>query len=236
MTELVFLKDSYKTTLNAIVTRVEDSWLEFDRTIFYPLGGGQPGDTGTLTTTDGACHQITDTRKGDGDASIRHQLTTDSHSISEGMNVELAIDWERRYRLMRMHTCLHVMASLIPVMVTGGSVGEQKSRLDFNLGDHKIDKESLTDKLNALIQSADNVQIESINESELDENPELVRTMSVQPPRGTGKIRMIRIGKIDYQPCGGTHLHNIREIGTARVSKIENKGRQNRRVHVVLED
>jgi len=236
MTELTYLEDSYQTTLSAIVTRVEDDWLEFDRSIFYPLGGGQPGDTGTVTTSDGVFHNIIDTRKGELAGSIRHQLTTAAHSISKGMNVELEIDWERRYRLMRMHTCLHVMASLIPVMVTGGSVGEHKSRLDFDLGDHKIDKDTLTGQLNALIQSASDVQIDSIDESELDENPELVRTMSVQPPRGTGKIRMIRIGTIDYQPCGGTHLRNIKEIGSVRVSKIESKGRQNRRVHVVLED
>ena len=127
------------------------------------------------------------------------------------------------------------MASLIPVMVTGGSVGEQKSRLDFDLGNFQIDKEELNRGLTELIAKASPVLVESIREEELDQNPQLVRTMSVQPPRGTGSIRMIRIENIDYQPCGGTHLKNISEIGQARISKIENKGRRNRRVHLVLD-
>ena len=146
------------------------------------------------------------------------------------------LDWERRYRLMRMHTGLHVMASLVPVMVTGGSVGAEKSRLDFDLRDYQIDKEDLNQRLTELISSAKPVRIESILEEDLDKNPQLVRTMSVQPPRGTGTIRMIRIENIDYQPCGGTHLKNISEIGKARISKLENKGKRNRRVHLVLDD
>ncbi|MEK9821557.1 MAG: alanyl-tRNA editing protein, partial [Gammaproteobacteria bacterium] len=146
------------------------------------------------------------------------------------------IDWQRRHRHMRMHTAMHLLGSLIPVPVTGGKVGEEKSRLDFNLGDHQIDKEDLTAQLNALVASAKDVGIESITENELDENPGLVRTMSVQPPRGVGDIRMIRVADIDYQPCGGTHVKNIGEIGRIRVSKIENKGRQNRRVHLIFDD
>lgn len=236
MTEPVFYQDSYLRTLSATVTNINDDWMELDRTIFYPLGGGQPGDTGTLTTQDGITFNIIDTRKGEQPGSILHQLESMTHPLKTGMTVNLEIDWQKRYRLMRMHTCLHVMASLIPVMVTGGSVGQDKSRLDFNLGELKLDKEQLTKQLNELISSAKDVGIDSIDEAELDKNPDLVRTMSVQPPRGTGSIRMIKIDGVDYQPCGGTHVKNIAEIGQVIVSKIENKGKQNRRVHVRLED
>ncbi len=235
MTTAVFYEDSYLKSLEATVVNSADDWVEFDRTIFYPLGGGQPGDTGNLTTSTGETFQIVDTRKGETPTTIVHQLEKPTRLIQPGMEVKLNLDWDRRYRLMRMHTCLHVMASLIPVMVTGGSVGELKSRLDFDLGDHQLNKEQLTEQVNELIRSARPVLIESIDETELDRKPELVRTMSVQPPRGTGKIRMIRIEGIDFQPCGGTHLRNISEIGTVTVAKIENKGRQNRRVHIQLD-
>ena len=137
---------------------------------------------------------------------------------------------------MRMHTCMHLLGSLIPVPVTGGSVGAEKSRLDFDIGDNQLDKEDLTIRLNELVQSETTLAFESITDEELDQNPSLVRTMSVQPPRGAGTIRMIRIGDIDYQPCGGTHLSNTSEIGPVRVSKIENKGKRNRRVHLVFDD
>ena len=149
--------------------------------------------------------------------------------------LSLAIDWDRRYRLMRMHTSMHLLGSLIPVPVTGGKVGAEKSRLDFNLGDHQLDKEELTEQMNALIQAGYDIGLEAITEAELDDNPGLVRTMSVQPPRGVGDIRMVRVKDVDFQPCGGTHVGNTREIGRVRISKIENKGRQNRRVQLVLE-
>ena len=136
---------------------------------------------------------------------------------------------------MRMHTSMHLLGSLIPVPVTGGQVGAEKSRLDFDLGEHQLDKEDLTIKMNALIDAGHEIRFESITDAELDENPALVRTMSVQPPRGVGDIRMVRVLDVDYQPCGGTHVNNTSEIGKIRVSKIENKGKHNRRVHLVLE-
>ena len=235
MTIAVFYEDAYQRELAAKVTQVGQEWIELDRTIFYPNGGGQPGDSGTFVTTEGAELQVIDTRKGEDQGSIRHQLATTQHSVSVGDQLTTRIDWERRYRLMRMHTSLHLLTSLIPVAVTGGSVGEEKSRVDFDLGEHQIDKEDLTLRLNRLIDAAHAVQIGTIREEDLDENPELVRTMSVQPPRGSGEIRMVRIVDVDYQACGGTHLRNCREIGRLRVAKVENKGKHNRRVHLVLD-
>jgi misacylated tRNA(Ala) deacylase len=235
MTDAVFYEDSYLRTLSAEVTVVDAESIELSRTIFYPNGGGQPGDTGTFTSSNGEEYAVVDTRKGAAPGTIVHHLSSAEHNLKVNDEVTTTLDWERRYRLMRMHTGLHVMASLIPVMVTGGSVGAEKSRLDFDLGDYQIDKDDLNQRLTELISSAKPVSIESILEEDLDKNPQLVRTMSVQPPRGTGSIRMIRIEDIDYQPCGGTHLRNISEIGKARVSKIENKGKRNRRVHLVLD-
>jgi misacylated tRNA(Ala) deacylase len=235
MTMQIFYQDAYQQQLDATVTAAEQVWIELDRTIFYPMGGGQPGDRGVFIAADGRELPVIDTRKGEGDGSVRHQLATVDHHLHPGDPITARIDWERRYRLMRMHTSMHLLSSLIPVEVTGGSVGEEKSRLDFNLGDFQIDKEDLTRKLNELIQAAHPIEIGTIREAELDENPELVRTMSVQPPRGSGEIRMVRIKDVDYQACGGTHLHNTGEIGALRVVKIENKGKRNRRVHLVLD-
>ena len=230
-----FYEDSYLKELTAIVTAVNDEWVELDATIFYPLGGGQPGDTGTLTGTDGKTHKVLDTRKGDTFEQIKHQLDTGDHGLKPGDPVDIAIDWERRYKHMRMHTCMHLLGSLIPVPVTGGSVGANKSRLDFDLGEYTLDKEDLTTRINALVAEAHPVAFGTITEAELDERPELVRTMSVQPPRGVGDIRTVRIEGVDYQPCGGTHVNNTSEVGVVRISKIENKGKRNRRVHLLFE-
>ncbi len=231
----VYYDDSYLTKLRATVTAVEGEWIELDQTIFYPLGGGQPGDTGQVCGPDGRVHKVLDTRKSDSDDQIRHQLDTADHGLQPGDSVDTEIDWERRYRHMRMHTCMHLLGSLIPVPVTGGSVGAEKSRLDFDLGAHEIDKDDLTKRINALVVEAHDVVFGAITEVELDERPELVRTMSVQPPRGAGDIRTVRISGVDFQPCGGTHVSNTSEIGAVRISKIENKGKRNRRVHLLLE-
>ena len=230
-----YYDDSYRKTLQATVTAVDGEWIEFDQTIFYPLGGGQPGDTGSVTRPDGRTYKVLDTRKGDSNDQIKHQLDTDGHGLQSGDAVDTAIDWERRFKHMRMHSCMHLLGSLIPVPVTGGSVGAEKSRLDFDLGEHQIEKEDLTIRINALISAAHELVFGTITEAELDARPELVRTMSVQPPRGAGDIRTVRIEDVDYQPCGGTHVNNTNEIGVARITKIENKGKRNRRVHVVLE-
>ena len=231
----IYYENSYEKTLAAQVTTVDGDWVELDQTIFYPMGGGQPGDTGVFTAKDGTSFRVVDTRKGETPGAIRHQLETADHTLQVGDAVDTAIDWERRFKHMRMHTCMHLLGSLIPVPVTGGSVGADKSRLDFDLGDHQIDKEDLTRRINDLVNDAHPVVFSTITEAELDERPELVRTMSVQPPRGAGDIRTVRIVDVDYQPCGGTHVNNTREIGSVRVSKIENKGKRNRRVHLVFD-
>ncbi len=230
-----FYENSYQQTSAARVTAVDGDWVELDRTIFYPMGGGQPGDTGVFTTADGVNLRVLDTRRTGTPGEIRHQLDSADHTLAVGDTVETALDWERRFRHMRMHTGMHLLGSLIPVPVTGGSVGAEKSRLDFDLGEHQVDKEDLTRRLNDLVDGAHPVEFGTITEAELDERPDLIRTMSVQPPRGAGDIRTVRIGDIDYQPCGGTHVSNTREIGAVRVSKIENKGRRNRRVHLVFD-
>lgn len=230
-----YYDDSYRKTQQATVTAVDQEWVELDETIFYPLGGGQPGDTGTMSGPDGTTYKVLDTRKSESSGQIRHQLDTAVHGLQPGDKVNTAIDWERRFRHMRMHTCMHLLGSLIPVPVTGGSVGAEKSRLDFDLGEHQIDKEDLTTRINALIAEAHPVVFGTITEAELDERPELVRTMSVQPPRDAGDIRTVRVEDVDFQPCGGTHVNNTSEIGAVRISKIENKGKRNRRVHLVLE-
>ena len=230
-----YYEDSYQKSLAAKVTAVDGEWIELDRTIFYPLGGGQPGDTGTITGPDGRSYRVVDTRKSPAADQVRHQLDTDDHTLKAGDPVDTELDWDRRYRHMRMHTCMHLLGSLIPVPVTGGSVGAEKSRLDFDLGDHQIDKEELTHRINALVAQAHPVEFGSITAAQLDERPELVRTMSVQPPRGAGDIRTVRIEGVDFQPCGGTHVRNTSEIGAVRISKIENKGKRNRRVHLLLD-
>lgn len=230
-----YYDDSYQKSLAAKVTAVDGEWVELDQTIFYPLGGGQPGDSGTITGPDGSSHRVVDTRKSQDSKQVRHQLDSADHALRVGDVVNTELDWDRRYRHMRMHTCMHLLGSLIPVPVTGGSVGADKSRLDFDLGDHQIDKDDLTRKINALVQQSHPVAFGTIAEAELDARPELVRTMSVQPPRGAGDIRTVRIEGVDFQPCGGTHVRNTSEIGAVQISKIENKGKRNRRVHLLID-
>ncbi len=235
MTEAVFYDDSYLKEIDATITKVEAHMIELDKSIFYPLGGGQPGDTGWLEDGSGKRWAIIDSRKGASHGDILHQLDSDNHGLETGQKVRIGIDWDRRYCHMKMHTAMHLLGSLIPVSVTGGSVGAAKSRLDFNLGEFKLDKEELTGQMNALIEAGHEVIFDSITEQQLDENPDLVRTMSVAPPRGVGDIRMVRVNEVDYQPCGGTHVNNVAEIGRVRISKIENKGKRNRRVHIVFD-
>lgn len=232
MTEPLYYEDAYLKECDAQVIAVHEEWIELDRTVFYPQGGGQPGDTGQLARVSGARQAIVDTRKGEAMGSILHRLERADHGIVAGERVRVCIDWERRYKHMQMHTAMHLLGSLIPVPVTGGAIGSDKSRLDFDLGDHRIDKEELTAGIVRLIAEDHPLRFEAITEQELDEKPELVRTMSVQPPRGAGSIRMVRVTDVDFQPCGGTHVSRTGEIAPVRVSKIENKGRQNRRVHL----
>lgn len=230
MTERLFEQDAYRTRCEALVVAADDGRLELDRTVFYPLGGGQPGDTGTLSWGDGETVAVIDTRKGDGEA-IVHVTEPGVALPPPGATVQAAIDWPRRYRHMRMHTCLHLLGSVLQFPVTGGQVGADKSRLDFDMPEVP-DKDEVNRALNALIEADHPVTSRWIDEAELD--PALIRTMSVKPPAGVGRIRLLDIPGVDLQPCGGTHVRSSAEIGPAEVTKIEKKGRQNRRVHVVL--
>ena len=234
MTDKVFYQDSYQKTLRSEVIEVLDNGLILAATIFYPLGGGQPGDTGSLTIN-AQDYRVVDTRFTQDRNSIVHFLEDeDLSAIKVGDAVEMKIDWQRRHRLMRMHTSMHLVCSLISAQATGGAVGETESRLDFDLQDEVVDKEKLTADLNALVAQAIPVSIGSITDEELEQNPGLVRTMSVQPPRGHGTVRTITIEDTDYQPCGGTHVRNTAEIGELLVTGLKNKGRQNKRVSLAL--
>jgi misacylated tRNA(Ala) deacylase len=234
MTEKVFYQDSYQKTLSSEVVEVLDNGVILAATIFYPLGGGQPGDTGRLTIN-ARDYRVVDTRYADDRHNIIHILEDDDLSaIHVNDKVDMEIDWERRHRLMRMHTSMHLVCSLISAQATGGAVGETESRLDFDLQGEVVDKEQLTADLNALIDKAIPVTIGAITDAELDQMPELVRTMSVQPPRGHGTVRTISIENTDYQPCGGTHVRNTAEIGGLVVTGLKNKGRQNKRISLAL--
>jgi misacylated tRNA(Ala) deacylase len=237
MTERLFLDQPTLAKVDATVLSSGPDGIVLDRTIFYARGGGQPGDIGTLRW-DGGEIAVTDTVKGDGDA-IRHMAAPDGPFPAPGTVVSAEIDWDRRHRLMRMHTAMHLLCSLIKgAAVTGGSVGADRSRLDFDLPNPPA-KEAVEAGLNALIAADHPVRIEWVDEAVLDTDPGLVRTMSVQPPRGTGRLRLMRIGDetlVDLQPCGGTHVSHTGEIGPIQVVKIENKGKQNRRIIIAPKD
>jgi misacylated tRNA(Ala) deacylase len=235
--ELIFREDAYARECNATVTAVDDHGIWLDRTIFYAEGGGQPGDTGALTTEAGTVIPIVNTIKVDGaDTSVC--VPGDSSILPVvGQRVTAKIDWERRHKLMRMHTAMHLLCSAVPAGVTGGQVGLDKSRLDFDVGETTLVKDEIQAKLDQMLKTAADVEYRWIDDAELDANPDLVRTMSVQPPRGSGKVRLVAIGdNLDLQPCGGTHVANLAEIGRIIVGKIENKGRRNRRVNISLEN
>jgi misacylated tRNA(Ala) deacylase len=236
--EPLFRTDAYLKTASATVTYAGPDGIRLDRTIFYPTGGGQPGDTGLLRW-DGGQARIADTRKyrAEGEPEdVLHILAEGSALPAPGAPVELTLDWDRRFAHMRMHTCLHLLSALLrEAAVTGGQVGAEKSRLDFDLPSGAIDKDQLTQGLNRLITENHAVGERWITDEELLAKPELVRTMSVKPPMGLGRVRLLAIGEnVDLQPCGGTHVKSTHEIGPVEVLKIENKGKQNRRVVVGL--
>jgi len=234
--ELLFRDDAYLTTCEATVTQVDDDGVRLDRTVFYPNGGGQPGDTGSLALADGTEIPISDTRKGANHEDVVHIPEAGATLPKVRDKVTATIDWDRRYRLMRMHTCLHLLSAIIKAPVTGGQVGEDRSRLDFNWPEADLGKDDITAGLNRLIAEDHAVRSRWIRDEELAAQPELVKTMSVQPPTGSGRVRLLDIENVDLQPCGGTHVRATGEIGAVEVTKIENKGRQNRRVSVALKD
>ncbi len=235
MTEEIFRDDAYLRSCEAVVTAVGPEGIELDRTVFYPMGGGQPGDTGTLRREGAVVVAIADTRKGAAAGQILHLPAADQALPAVGERVVVELDWTRRHRHMRMHTCLHLLCAVVPAGVTGGQVGEARSRLDFDVGELTLDKAAIETKLNELIAANHAANPRWISDAELAATPELVRTMSVKPPSGQGKVRLLDIGPgVDLQPCGGTHVKATGEIGRVVVEKIENKGKRNRRVVVAL--
>lgn len=236
---LLFREDPYQQACQATVTAIDGNRVWLDQTVFYPNGGGQPGDTGTLSWV-GATADVADTVKGQNADTSVVVLAEGAPTPTVGSTVTASIDWTRRHRLMRMHTSLHLLCSLVEGAVTGGQIGTEKSRLDFNIPSGTVDKVDLTNRLNALVEADHPVSAGAITEAELAAQPDLVRTMSVKPPSSAGTIRTIRIGDtaaatpVDYQPCGGTHVARTAEIGPLAVTKIENKGKQNRRIVVIL--
>ncbi len=237
MTQDLFRQDATLTTCEATVTALTDQGIVLDRTVFYPLGGGQAGDTGVLVRADGREIAIADTRKfkdgaGEPTADIAHVPAGDVDDLVVGERVTARIDWKRRHRLMRFHTATHLLCHLVPQPVNGCSITPDYARLDFHMTD-PLDKDALSAGIAALVGAAHPVTVGAITDAELDANPALVKSMSVSPPRGTGTVRTIRVGQdtlIDYQPCGGTHVANTAEIGAVVVTKIEKKSATTRRV------
>lgn len=226
MTAFLFRDDAYIAEAEAVVTAAGPEGVELDRTIFYASSGGQPGDTGTLggLAVTGAVHP-------DGDRTrILHLVAPDTALPRVGETVRLALDWERRHRLMRMHSALHLLSVVMPFGVTGGQIGEERGRLDFDMPEPPSDVAAIEARLNELVAAGLPVSAEWITEAELEARPEMVKTMKVKPPVGEGRVRLVRIGDIDLQPCGGTHVRSTAEIGPLAIGKIEKKGRQNRRV------
>jgi misacylated tRNA(Ala) deacylase len=233
-TELLFREDAYLRHCTARVMGADEHGIRLDRTIFYPMGGGQPGDRGTLRLADGTTLPILDTRKGETPDNVLHMVAPGTALPAPGIEVEATLDWDYRYRLMRMHTCLHLLCSVVTGAVTGGQISDGKARLDFDVPGDSLDKERIEAALNERIRGGHAVLTRWISDAELAAAPELVRTMSVKPPTGQGRVRLLDIAGIDLQPCGGTHIRNTAEIGAVILTKIENKGRQNRRINLAF--
>jgi misacylated tRNA(Ala) deacylase len=237
-TMLLFRDDAYSATCQAQVLAVTpDGGVVTDRTVFYAQGGGQPGDVGAMVRPNGERIAVTNTVYGADRSQVVHLVGAEAASrFAEGDAVELALDWPRRFRRMRVHTALHLLSVVLPYPVTGGAIGDGDGRLDFDIPDAGLDKAELTDKLNALVSRDAPVTERWITDEELDANPGLVKTMSVKPPRGSGRVRLVEIQGIDLQPCGGTHVRRTGEIGAVAITDVEKKGKQNRRVRISLLD
>jgi misacylated tRNA(Ala) deacylase len=233
-TELLFRDDAYLDHCTARIRMADAVGIRLDRTVFYPVGGGQPGDRGTLHLSDGRVVPIIDTRKDEAPDDIVHIPAPGAELPAPGETVETRLDWAYRHRLMRMHTCLHLLCSVVPGAVTGGQISDGRARLDFDVPGESLDKDRIEAALNERIAGGYDVRTRWITDEELVAKPELVRTMSVKPPTGQGRIRLLEIADIDLQPCGGTHVRNTGEIGPIVLTKIENKGRQNRRINLAF--
>jgi len=234
MTEKLFLADAYAREAQAQVVSADARGIVLDATIFYAQGGGQPGDIGEIVLPDGAIIAIANTIYDADKQTILHIPGEGARLPSPGDRVTARLNWTLRYARMRAHTALHLLTAVLPYPVTGGSVGESEGRLDFDSGDALLDKADIEQKLNALIASDAATSTRWISDEELAANPGLVKTLSVKPPMGGGRVRLVAIEGIDLQPCGGTHVARTPEIGRASVTQIEKKGKINRRVRIVL--
>ncbi len=234
MSELLFRDDAYLKSATARVVAVTERGIELDRTIFYPLGGGPPGDTGVLVRANGDRIVIADARKGEGFDSVVHVPAPGAGPLEVGEPVTLELDWDRRYSLMRLHTALHVMSCVVVAPVSGGNIAPDRARLDFDIDMSLLVAEKIQQGTNELIARAIDTETVWITDEELQARPDLVKTMSVKPPVGAGRVRLLKIPGIDLQPCGGTHVRNIGEIGPIRVLRIRNEGKRNKRVEIGL--
>jgi misacylated tRNA(Ala) deacylase len=225
MAQLLFRDDPYLKSCAATVVAVHGDAVELDRTLFYPLGGGQAGDTGSL-----GAWRVVDTRKGDAPDSVLHRITPAQQMPQAGDKVEIQLDWERRHRLMRYHTALHLLGAVVKAPVTGGRIGDDKAHLDFDIEMERLVKDEIEARINALVESAVETRAMWITDAELDTRPELVKTMSVAPPRGEGRVRLLEIPGVDLQACGGTHVRSTAEIGRLKVARIRSEGKRNKRV------
>jgi misacylated tRNA(Ala) deacylase len=234
MTQAIFRDDAYRTEAEATVTFSEPRGVALDRTVFYPQGGGQSGDHGTLIIEDGAAIPIVNTVYDADRATILHVPAEGAALPAPGARVIARIDWDLRYKRMRAHTALHLLSVVLPYPVTGGSVGDAEGRLDFDSGEAVLDRAEVERRINELIALDAAVTQRWIADAELEANPGLIKTMAVKPPMGTGRVRLIAIEGLDLQPCGGTHVARTGEIGRASVTGIEKKGKINRRVRIAL--
>ena len=230
----IFEENAYTKEIETRIKEIneENKTIELEDTVFYGKSGGQPGDVGEIIA-DGQKIEVNDTIKTDG--SIKNILEN-INGLSKNQKIIAKVNWDKRYKYMRMHSALHLMCASIPLGVTGGQIGYEKSRLDFNDPDKEIKKEELQEKINALMEEDHKITYEYIDSKILESQPDLVRTMSVKPPKIDGKLRFVKIGNVDFQPCGGTHVRSTREIGKITIGKIENKGRMNRRVNILIND
>ena len=224
MAEFLFRENPYVTACEARVVAVHANAVELDRTVFYPLGGGQAGDTGSIGPW-----RVLDTRKGEAADSVLHLLDPEAKP-EVGMKLAISIDWERRHRLMRLHTALHLLGAVVKAPVTGGRIGDDKAHLDFDVEMEKLVKDEIEARLNELTKSGAETRARWITDAELDARPELVKTMSVAPPRGEGRVRLLEIPGVDLQACGGTHVRHTSEIGRLVVARIRSEGKRNKRV------
>ena len=230
---MLFLNNSYLKELECKIVNINNNQIILNQTIFYAKSGGQPGDTGTLSNNENDINIIDTTY--DVEKNIIH-ITDEDINFEINEKIKGKINWETRYKHMRMHSALHLLCSIIPFDVTGGQIGNDKSRLDFNVQDSKIDKEEIEYRINEIVKEDHQISYQWITNDELDQQPDLVRTMSVKPPKTTNKIRLVKIGNIDIQSCGGTHVKSTKEIGKIKIGKIENKGKLNRRVNLLFND